>query len=243
METATTPTVTTTTAPANGTDTEMLLNRIDLVAIVNALLLFAAKHCFRNSTPRIFVTWNTRDIIKEVAFGWSLEKSALGRDVDLHNWGDQCHALRQYLKPRYEALANRLNDTWTESRAIITRAINSTELSYSPLTTIRGRFDGADLVCKINCLLDFAARWCDEKCEPNLTIHWNDYQARKRMALFWSLKHVKWADDEYYQSHYKARLLRECLEPHFTARVSYNDEVTEARAIIVNAPAVDDSQE
>ena len=243
MATATNSTVTTTTAPLFGTETPALLNRNDLVAIVNALLLFAAEHCSRNSKPRILITWNTRGVFKEVAFYWALEKFTQCRDMDLHHWGEQCHNLKQYLGLRYEALAMRLNDAWTESRAIITRAKNTEDLQDSPTPMLLGRLNGEDLCLKINCLLDFAARVCKKECEPKIQVLWTSLRAKKRILLFWSLKHVQAADDEYYQSHHKAQTLRECLAPDFYARVSYNDDVSEARASIINVLAVNDSRE
>ena len=238
MDTDSIPTVVTTTVPT--TETETPLYRRDLVAIVNALLLFAAEHCYRVHKPRINVTWQSRDIIKEVAFFWTLEKYSRHPELDLCDWSDQCDGLRQHLSPRYEALAIHLNDASTESRTVITRVNNTDDWKDNSTTTVPGRLDATDLVCKINRVFDFVARFCETECEPELQVLWTGHRAKKRILLFWYLKHVNYADDEYYHTHTKAYWLRECLNPDFSARVSYNDDVTEARASITNNLAIED---
>jgi len=231
METMTTPTRIPITALT--TKTQRPLNHQDLVDIVNALLMFAAEHCYRVHKPRIKVTWKTRDIIKKVAFFWTLEKYSRHPELDLCDWDEQCDGLRQYLSPCYEALAIHINDATTESRTIITRVNNKDDLQDNPTTTIPGHLDAADLVLKINRVLDFVARFCGTECEPKILILWASLRAKKRILLFWSQKHIKDADD--CANDDKAYCLKECLYPHLSACVSYNNDMTEAKASIINA--------
>ena len=94
--------------------------------------------------------------------------------------------------------------------------------------------DVHDLVTKINHVLQFAAYAFGRHHQPRIHVVWDKPHEQKTLLLFWNLEYAHDDSDAlHYATHYKASLLRKSLYPYFTAQcVSYNDDLTEARAAI-----------
>jgi hypothetical protein len=122
MEGATETTTTTTTT--THTETKPLMDRNDLVAIVNALLLFASEHLGRRSFPRLSVVWENARELKEVTFFWQLDRTSVDRDANIRQWEQQCEELKKCLTPHYDATSIRLSQDWAECQCIIRQCLD-----------------------------------------------------------------------------------------------------------------------